>query len=230
MTHLLAIDTTAPTCRVALVYNGESFTRESTEARKAAQQVLPMIEELLTSAGTRLQQLDVLAVASGPGSFTGLRIGVATAQGLSLACSLPVVPLSSLALMAKAASRQHPGDTYLVCTKARDNEIYFAVYCNEPDGDVTLIGREQVVTPEAAEIAPQATGKEVTWTGVGNGWVHREQLETALDVKLNHCLDTAGFNLQDLCDLACIRFKKGIFVTEEQVLPNYVKDKLDYSQ
>ena len=230
MTHLLAIDTTSSLCRVALLYNGKSFSRESTKARKAAQQVLPMIEELLTSAGTNLQHLNVLAVASGPGSFTGLRIGVATAQGLSLAASLPVVPLSSLALMAKAASSQQAGDTYLVCTKARDNEIYFAVYCAESDGDVTLIGKEQVVTPEAAVIAPQARRRAVTWTGVGDGWVYREQLETALNVKLDRCLETAGFEIQDLCELACIRFEKGIFVTEEQVLPNYVKEQLDYSQ
>ena len=229
MTILLAIDTASPKCAVALLHKNGCSIRESAEHRQAAQQVLPMINTLLKELGIGLQELDVIGVNAGPGSFTGLRIGVAAAQGLSLANALPVVPVSSLAIMARAAAQQAPGDYYLVADKARENEVYFAVYQSCDDGDVVLLGREQVNAPESLAFDDVASLANSVCIGIGDGWIYRDQIESALNLAVVSCLMDTDVRLKELCALARIRYMKGEHVSDEQVLPNYVKEQLDYS-
>ena len=81
MPTLLAIDTCSAKCKVALWKEGSVLLREGNESQKAAQNVLPLIDDLLRGDSVLLDQLDALAVVTGPGSFTGVRIGIATAQG-----------------------------------------------------------------------------------------------------------------------------------------------------
>ena len=133
MPTLLAIDTCSTKCKVALLQQGSVSLREGNELQKIAQNILVLIDDLLTEAGLVYNQLDALAVVTGPGSFTGVRIGVAIAQGLSLSSSTPVVAISSLAILASAASQKFDGDLFLSCMKARENEVYFGVYqCSCP--------------------------------------------------------------------------------------------------
>ena len=228
MPTLLAIDTCSTKCKVALLQQGSVSFREGNELQKAAQHVLVLIDNLLAEAGLVYNQLDALAVVTGPGSFTGVRIGVAIAQGLSLSSSTPVVPISSLAILASAASQKFDGDLFLSCMKARENEVYFGVYQRTGD-DVILVGSEQVNAAGAISSEELAGERLRIFIGIGNGWIYREQLEKSLSLELAHCVHDNFTSMEDFCRLAAARFRKGDVVKEEQVLPNYVKEQMDYS-
>lgn len=124
---LLAIDTSGPQGGVALL-DGEQVigTEVLTLAGKASTTLLPTIDQLFHQAGIRHEDLQALAVALGPGSFTGIRIGLATAQGIGQALALPVYGLSSLRVLA-ASCKKGPGPLG-VLRRARAGECYFCVY------------------------------------------------------------------------------------------------------
>lgn len=124
---LLTIDTSTSTCSVALTI-GERLVAEyllSLE-KAAAARLLACVEGVLGEAGLTVSDLDGIGVALGPGSFTGLRIGIATAKGLALAADKPVTGFSSLAMLAMNI----PWGACPVCPMfdARKKEVYTALY------------------------------------------------------------------------------------------------------
>ena len=124
---LLTVDTSTSTCSVALTV-GERLVAESlldTE-RTLSERLLAAVDTVLRDAGLLLSDLDGFGVALGPGSFTGVRIGVSTVKGLALATGKPVVGFSSLAMLALNL----PASSLPVCPlfDARKKEVYAAVY------------------------------------------------------------------------------------------------------
>jgi tRNA threonylcarbamoyladenosine biosynthesis protein TsaB len=103
MAIILAIDTASPSPAVALAAGSEVFEEVLASDRRASEELLPAIARVLARAARRLSDCERLAVCSGPGSFTGVRIGLATAWGLSRALGVPIEPLSTLEAMAEAA-------------------------------------------------------------------------------------------------------------------------------
>ncbi|MBX7095095.1 MAG: tRNA (adenosine(37)-N6)-threonylcarbamoyltransferase complex dimerization subunit type 1 TsaB [Flavobacteriales bacterium] len=134
MSTILCIETSTKACSVALgegstfvagkfIYTGE-FTH--------AERLNPLIEDLLAENGKSFADLDAIAVSSGPGSYTGLRIGVSTAKGLCYALSIPLISIDSLSLIAKEAMRQHPGaEFYVAMMDARRMEVFSSVYSSD---------------------------------------------------------------------------------------------------
>ncbi len=100
---VLAIDTASPSPAVALAASGEVFEESLPGAGRASEDLLPSIERLLAQSKLRLLDCERLAVCAGPGSFTGLRIGLATAWGLARALGCPVESVSTLEALAEAA-------------------------------------------------------------------------------------------------------------------------------
>ena len=105
--NLLALETATEHCSVALLRSAvdgshEVLVRRLHAPRQQTELILPMIDEVLTESGLRLNQLDGLAYSRGPGAFTGVRIAAAVAQGLALGADLGVVPVSSLQALAQA--------------------------------------------------------------------------------------------------------------------------------
>jgi len=143
---LLAIDTASPTGSVALLA-GERLVGEILLHLKTthSERLLGVIDQLLEAAGLPLSDLDALAVVKGPGSFTGLRVGMATAKGLALALDRPLVGISTLRTLAANL----PWTTLPVCAllDARKNEVYAGLFRNE-GGRVEPCGEERVLAPE----------------------------------------------------------------------------------
>ena len=138
---LLALDTTAAVATVALFRDGALVAElEADAGKKHAQTVLPMMEQLLEENGVAITQIDYFAVDIGPGSFTGVRIGVSLVNALAFATGKPIVPVDALRVLAAAA-----GDTdQPVCAliDARNGNAYAAVYHKQ----------ETVVEPCAVEM------------------------------------------------------------------------------
>jgi tRNA threonylcarbamoyl adenosine modification protein YeaZ len=101
--QILAIDTASPTPSVTLLARGGVWEEVLAPGRRASEELLPAIERCLTSAGATLPGCDRIAVCSGPGSFTGLRVGLATAWALGRATGVPIEAVPTLEVLAETA-------------------------------------------------------------------------------------------------------------------------------
>lgn len=153
---ILAIDTATENCSVALSHNGKLYVRSEVAPQKHANLVLPMITALLDEARIKRQDLDCIGFGSGPGSFTGVRIGVSTAQALALGLDKQVFGVSDLKLLVGseliAAQEQQDYTAYgLGCIDARMGEVYYALYrLDRETQQLPALLSERVGKPEQA--------------------------------------------------------------------------------
>lgn len=130
--NLLAIDTSTPVCAVALHAGERAFFETAQAGNTHSQLALPMIEKLLAQAGIGFSDLDAVAFGSGPGSFTGVRIACALAQGIAFAHGKLVVPVRTLAAVAYTCGAKEPDlERIWVANDARMNEVYCAGYVRD---------------------------------------------------------------------------------------------------
>lgn len=126
--RVLGIETSARRGSVALVEAGRLVRAAShAEPNAHAERTLPLVEQVLAEAGWTRSSLDRVVVGIGPGSFTGLRIGIALGQGIALGLGIPVVGVGSLRAMAAAVPAGHAG-LRVPLLDARRNELFAAVY------------------------------------------------------------------------------------------------------
>ncbi|HVJ29059.1 MAG TPA: tRNA (adenosine(37)-N6)-threonylcarbamoyltransferase complex dimerization subunit type 1 TsaB, partial [Gammaproteobacteria bacterium] len=163
--NLLAFETSSRLGSVALETAAGVTVRELGAPREQTEGLLAMTDELLAAAGIDLTNLDGIAFGRGPGSFTGLRVSVAVAQGFSVASGVPLLPVSSLLCLAERAWHEAPFERALVCVDAHMGEVYWA-YAARHAGAVEIVGDERLGAP-ADVAAPGAT----PWCAVGNGFV-----------------------------------------------------------
>jgi tRNA threonylcarbamoyladenosine biosynthesis protein TsaB len=147
---VLALDTSTFLGTVAVLRDGTLLSELSASVRAShGETLLPHVERALTLAGVSLGQVDLLAVGIGPGSFTGVRIGVATAKGLALAEGKPLVGVTSLRALARGIG---PGSGLAVpLLDAHKGEVYAAAYALGGQGELL-----EVVAPFHAEPAVAA--------------------------------------------------------------------------
>ncbi|HQS01609.1 MAG TPA: tRNA (adenosine(37)-N6)-threonylcarbamoyltransferase complex dimerization subunit type 1 TsaB [Halothiobacillus sp.] len=154
--NILFIDSATEACTVGLWFEGEIISRFELAPRAHTRLLLPMVQAVFDEAGINLSQLDLIAFGRGPGSFTGVRIATACAQGIALGLDIPVLGVSTLATLAQAqASAQRlaqPSGANLIihaAIDARMGEVYHAAFELNADSIVPLIGAERVLTPAA---------------------------------------------------------------------------------
>ena len=129
--RLLLIETATQVCSVAIADEGGIVAiRESDESNAHSSQLAPFIDEMLRGQGITPQEIDAVCVSSGPGSYTGLRIGVSTAKGFCYALGIPLVAVPTLQSMAELYYRRHPEWGGMVCPMidARRMECYTAFF------------------------------------------------------------------------------------------------------
>lgn len=163
---LLALDTATEACSAAVWIDGVVHAHFEIAGRDHTQRLLPVIADVLAEAGLRYSQLDGLVCGVGPGSFAGVRIGVAFAKGVALAHELPVVAVSSLSLLAQRALAVPSTQRVLVAIDARMGEVYWQAFERGADGAVRALAEAVVVAPDAVPV-PQGLGD---WVAVGTGW------------------------------------------------------------
>jgi tRNA threonylcarbamoyladenosine biosynthesis protein TsaB len=162
---------------------------------------------------------------AGPGSFTGLRIGVGVAQALAMANRTPGIVLSNLAVLALAAVEVTEGDTFFVALPAREGEFYFAVYVSDDVLGVRLLGKEQVASPDQL-LFPEKVNEAVL---LGDGWCSEENLR----LRAEACTERVSYfkssvSLQVMAQLAERRLSAGLVGDASSLKPNYVKEQLEY--
>ncbi len=129
---LLACDTSSPCALIALqTADGLRSWAESDPAVRHGRSLLPMIRDLLAARALKVPNLDLLAVGLGPGSFTGVRIGLTAARTLAYAISRPIVGLDSLELLAQSAPES--ARQIAVLAPSQRGELYLATFVRDPD-------------------------------------------------------------------------------------------------
>lgn len=222
---ILGLDSSGMVAGVALVEDDILLAEYTTNYKKThSQTLLPMLEELKKMVDLDMNQLDAIAIASGPGSFTGLRIGAATAKGLGLALNKPLVEVPTLEGMAYNLC----GCTQLVCPliDARRSQVYTGIYSFEKaDGAYCL----QIVEPQRAagisEIIDSLNelGREVIFLGDGvpvYGDIIREQMQ------IPYTFAPASNNRQRAASVAAlgiIYYKEGKTVSAAAHQPEYLR-------
>ena len=155
MTSILAVETSTAACSVALSMGDARYTRYSEEPRSHTRLIMSMIDEVLAEADLKVGALDSLAVTVGPGSFTGLRIGFSTVQGLAFGAGLSVVPVSTLEVMAQTYRRKYdPSDLQsgkvLSVLDARMGEFNCGAYLLDDQAQFVPLIKDQLLGHKAA--------------------------------------------------------------------------------
>lgn len=131
MSYILHIDTATESAHVSLAENGRLLhTLINGQQKDHAAFVQTGLQQLLHAAGIPFTAIDAVAVTAGPGSYTGLRVGMASAKGLCYALNKPLIAINTLEVMTKAAQQQDLNENYLYCPMidARRMEVFTAVY------------------------------------------------------------------------------------------------------
>jgi len=153
---VLGFDSAGAGLSVALWRDGRTLAaREAAMERGQAEALLPMIETVMAEAGEEIAALDLIGVTVGPGSFTGLRIGIAAARGLSVAAGIPAIGITSFsAVAAQFPASQRPGRDLLVAIDTKRDDFYLQIFGadNIPLSEGILLAAKAV--PASLPVAP----------------------------------------------------------------------------
>lgn len=239
---ILAIETTGPHCSVTLHDGKQAYSRISERKRSHADELLAMIDELLKSASMTIQQCCTIAVNVGPGSFTGIRIGIAVAQGLAFGAGISTCAISGFQAMVTEASQQitrastQPTDennvpdndrVWATLIHAREDEFYFASYQIDDQGFPVLIDKECVLTTTeindwlALRIASDQT-LGLTCL-VGEAWRH-----ISLPEHVNKNIVITDVTANAVAEVARFLFDRQLTLNPEALVPSYLKDEMHY--
>ncbi len=233
---ILAIDTATEACSVAIYIASVPENDPSNEQalidsifeicpQQHSQQILPMIDQLLTRNNISVTDLDAIAYGRGPGSFTGVRIAASTVQGLALGANLPVIQVSTLAAMAQQNFAQHGAYESLVLIDARMQEVYLGHYSiNNGIAEQQL--PEAVVSPQQAfEYLSQLSAQCM---GAGTGF---EAYAELFSKKLKgRAIKVEYPNAAYMLPEAIHEYKQGKYIPVEQIEPVYVRDTVTWQK
>lgn len=225
---IIALDSSGLVASVAIIEDGTLTGEYNIQYKKThSQTLLPMLDVLKGMVELDLNTVDAIALASGPGSFTGLRIGSATAKGLGLALEKPIIEIPTLAGLACNLY----GTDKLICPimDARRNQVYTGIYEFVPKEETPVSYRLQELFPQSAiaieEIAKQCNsfGREVIFLGDGVP-VFEKRLAELMEVPYGFA--PAHMNRQRaaaFCILAEEYYKQGRVVSAAAHAPEYLR-------
>lgn len=225
---LLALDTSSEGCSAALLVDDNLVERFDLAPRGHTRLLMPMIRELLVEKELVPADLDALAFACGPGSFTGLRIATGVVQGLAYGLGIPIVPVSSLKAVAEDAINHWQlvdGDAVAVAFDARMGEVYWGCYLYR-DGQPELMGEEQVCAPASVELADGAS----RWFGAGQGWSLQESFPDGIAANMECVDETLVPRASRVAEIAARAFRAGEGVPAEQAQPVYIRDEVAWKK
>lgn len=164
--NILALDTSTKSQALALVYDGEAVARRLTRVRtNHSESLLQNIDDMLVQAGWTVDDLDLVTTGIGPGTFTGLRVGVSTAKAIARSGDIPIIGVCSLAATARPVSALFEGTCFAVCD-ARRGEVYVASY-RITAGDVEAVTEPHAATPDT--VRGYVDGVDGPVVLIGNG-------------------------------------------------------------
>ena len=218
---ILGLDSSGLVASVALVEDNNMLAEYTVNYKKThSQTLLPMLDEIVKMTDLDLQTIDAIAVAGGPGSFTGLRIGSATAKGLGLALDKPLIQIPTVDGLAYNLW----GCRDLVCPlmDARRNQTYTGIYCFE-EGNMKILTEQCAVGIDEIIAQINKMGRSTVFLGDGVP-VFREDIEEACRVPFTFA--PAHLNKQRaaaVASLAELYYREGRIQTAAEHRPDYLR-------
>lgn len=222
MALILAVDTTAKPVSCALAEGNRVLASYyANTGLTHSQTLLPMIEHLLHLSDKRIEDLDALAVNAGPGSFTGVRIGVSTVKGLAFTNDLPCVAVSTLESMAEHTAAL-PGAVICCLMDARCQQVYGALFEKDGEGVVRRLSEDEALTIAQMGEKVAALQRPIVLVGDGSEMCYRIWKETIPNV----VLAPASVRFQNAAATALVAvrmYEQGKTVSAEELLPLYLR-------
>ncbi len=219
--QILGIESAAQVASVALVTDEAIKAEYTVDFKKThSQTLLPMIDEIVRMTQTDLSEIDAIAVSAGPGSFTGLRIGSATAKGLGLALNKPLVSVPTLAAMAY----QCWGYETYICPimDARRGQVYTACYYFDENGQMQTVTEPQILMMDEWLPILKDMAKKVVFTGDGVP-VFKKKIQEVLPESLFAPAHMGRQRAAAVAVLGGEMYKSGIEETAAQHVPCYLR-------
>jgi tRNA threonylcarbamoyladenosine biosynthesis protein TsaB len=218
--RVLALDTATEGCSVALRVGDESIGRFAELRQGHAEQVLAMVESVLAEAQVSLSMLDGIAASVGPGSFTGVRISVAVAQGLAFGANLRVAPVTTLEALASQVMRQGAAHA-LACLDARMGEVYWGSFTADLARGLIPSSRPQVGPPDSVVLPGPGV-----YQGIGRGFAAYPALSALAGLKLDAGDSHALPNAREFARLGALRLAADEGLDPADLCPLYLRDKV----
>jgi tRNA threonylcarbamoyladenosine biosynthesis protein TsaB len=221
MSLLLQIETATTACSVALTEDGRLLAlRELNERNRHAEVITLFIDEVMHEAGKSWPQLDAVAVSCGPGSYTGLRIGVSTAKGLCYAAGKPLIAIETLPAMASGLAKdrdlKESGELLCPMIDARRMEVYTALYT--ADGECVMPVAAKIITADS--FAEELAQQKVIFFGDGAAKCRQVLAHQPNAVFITDFVNSA----RSMTDLAALKFERRQFEDVAYFEPFYLKD------
>ena len=208
---ILGIETTGKVGSVAIIdENGKTVNRVTTDSMSHLRELVPMIKELVDELGISLNELDAIAVSVGPGSFTGIRIGLATAKTLAQTLGKKCISVNSLEIFEEKADSDNK---VAVIYNARRGQVYGAIYGNDgseilPPGPYML---DEVL--EAAEVYD-----DIKW--YGDGVIAYADRLSGMNIAE---VDEMNQSADMVCRYASLKLEDGELLDFDQLEPEYMR-------
>ncbi len=230
--YILSIDTTAKTAAACIgeVRDGVLFPLCDSRLNSTlthSESILPMIDFCLKNANVPINDIDVLAISAGPGSFTGVRIGISTVKGLAFACDgVKCVPVSALESLAHNVDDERRGTLVCACMDARREQFYNALFLCDGNGNLKRLCIDRAISAKDLfeELNVKYANKRIVL--VGDGAILAKRLFDTFDVnaELKVTLARSDRLLQDACSVARCAYKHiEDAVHHEKLVPTYLR-------
>jgi tRNA threonylcarbamoyladenosine biosynthesis protein TsaB len=218
--RVLAVDTATEASSVALLSGEELISRYAEGGLSHAQQILGMVEAVLAEAQVSLSMLDGIAASIGPGSFTGVRISVAVAQGLAFGAGLRVAPVSTLEALAFQAVRRGAAHA-LACLDARMGEVYWGCFAADLARGVAASCPASVGPPDSVVLPVPGPHR-----GIGRGFAAYPALAALPGLELDPDDRRALPNAREFAQLGALRLRLAEGLDPAEISPLYLRDKV----
>ncbi|HHX56165.1 MAG TPA: tRNA (adenosine(37)-N6)-threonylcarbamoyltransferase complex dimerization subunit type 1 TsaB [Clostridiales bacterium] len=218
---VLAIDSSGLVASVAIVTEDELLAEYTINYRKThSQTLLPMLDEIVKITNIDLKDIDAIAISKGPGSFTGLRIGSATAKGLAMVLDIPIIPVATVDGL---AYNLYKSDN-VICPlmDARRNQVYTGLY-KWIDGEFKVLLEQRPLAIEEISEEINKIAEEVIFIGDGIKVFENQLKET---IKVNYSFAPAHLSRQRAGAIGALGikyYKKGIMTDADEFVPTYLR-------
>lgn len=218
---VLAIDSSGLVASVAIVTEDELLAEYTINYRKThSQTLLPMLDEIIKITNIDLKDIDAIAISKGPGSFTGLRIGSATAKGLAMVLDIPIIPVATVDGL---AYNLYKSDN-VICPlmDARRNQVYTGLY-KWIDGEFKVLLEQRPLAIEEISEEINKIAEEVIFIGDGIKVFENQLKET---IKVNYSFAPAHLSRQRAGAIGALGikyYKKGIMTDADEFVPTYLR-------
>ena len=219
MSRILCIDTSSFICSISIFENLSLISSNSSEVEKShSKLIIQLIDQSLKDAKIKINELDAFAVSMGPGSYTGLRIGVSTIKGLCYSLDKPLISINTLEILSKSALNHiNNYNDFFICPMidARRMEVFTKML----DNDFNEVEKDKALILDDKSFNDIGGGKSIYFFGDGSN-----KFQKIINNKNFHFIDNIISSSKNMGELANIKYENNQFENLTTFEPFYIKD------